>query len=52
MQKFSILGQFVKFLMERKKFWLIPIVLMFAFVGILLVTAQGSVAAPFIYTLF
>lgn len=52
MQKFSILRQFVAFLMERKKYWLIPVVLVFVLVGILLVAAQGSVAAPFIYTLF
>jgi hypothetical protein len=52
MGKLTILRQFVGFLMERKKFWLIPIVLVFVLVGILLVTAQGSVAAPFIYTLF
>jgi hypothetical protein len=52
MQKFAILGQFVKFLAARKKFWLIPIIVVFFFLGILLVSTHGSVAAPFIYTLF
>ena len=52
MNKFIILKQFIGFLAERKKFWLIPIVVVFVLVGILLVTTQGSVVAPFIYTLF
>jgi hypothetical protein len=36
----------------RKKFWLIPILLVMAILGGLLVLAQGSAVAPFIYTLF
>jgi hypothetical protein len=40
------------FLKMRKKFWLAPIVFMMLFLGALLVFAQGSVVAPFIYTLF
>jgi hypothetical protein len=48
----SIVKEFFLFLKERKKFWLIPIVLVFLGVGLLLVFAQGSVVAPFIYTLF
>ena len=38
------------FMKERKKFWLLPIVL--ALVGTLIVLTQGSAVAPFIYTLF
>ena len=37
---------------ERKKFWLMPIILMLLLLGGLLVLAQGSAIAPFIYTLF
>jgi Family of unknown function (DUF5989) len=40
------------FLRERKKFWLLPIVLFLVLVGALIVLSQGSVVAPFIYTLF
>lgn len=40
------------FLRERKKFWLMPILLVLLVLGGLLVLAQGSVIAPFIYTLF
>jgi hypothetical protein len=37
---------------ERKKFWLLPIVLVLLLFGSLVVLTQGSVVAPFIYTLF
>ena len=37
---------------ERKKFWLAPIILIMVLLGALLVLAQGSAIAPFIYTLF
>lgn len=40
------------FMKERKKFWLMPIILMLLVLGGLLVLAQGSAIAPFIYTLF
>ena len=40
------------FLRARKKFWLWPIMVMMAFLGVLIVMAQGSAVAPFIYTLF
>jgi len=52
MNKLNILGAFLRFLLERKKFWLIPIVLMLALLSLLLVATQGSAVAPFIYTLF
>ena len=41
-----------EFLKYRKKFWLLPIILLMMFFGALLIFAQGSVFAPFIYTLF
>jgi hypothetical protein len=40
------------FMRDRKKFWLAPIVLIMLALGALLVFAQGSAVAPFIYTLF
>jgi len=40
------------FMRERKKFWLMPIVLVLLLVGGLLVFAQGSAIAPFIYAIF
>jgi hypothetical protein len=40
------------FMRERKKFWLAPIILVMLLLGALIVFAQGSAVAPFIYTLF
>jgi len=40
------------FMRERKKFWLAPIILVMVLLGALIVFAQGSALAPFIYTLF
>jgi hypothetical protein len=40
------------FMRERKKFWLAPIVVVMLLLGVLIVVAQGSAVAPFIYTLF
>jgi hypothetical protein len=40
------------FMRARKKFWLAPVILVMLMLGVLLVLAQGSAVAPFIYTLF
>ncbi len=48
----SLALEFWEFLKVRKKWWLLPIVVVMALVGGLLVFAQGSVLAPFIYTIF
>lgn len=48
----SLLKELWQFLRVRKKLWLFPIVLVMLVLGGLLVLAQGSVIAPFIYTLF
>jgi hypothetical protein len=40
------------FMRERKKFWLLPIVVTLVLFGALIVLAQGSAVAPFIYTIF
>ncbi len=48
----SFLKELCMFLHSRKKLWLAPIVLVLIILGGLLILAQGSVVAPFIYTLF
>ncbi|MFM6973235.1 MAG: DUF5989 family protein [Alphaproteobacteria bacterium] len=48
----SFLQELWKFLRVRKKFWLLPIILIMLLLGALLIFAQGSAVAPFIYTLF
>jgi hypothetical protein len=48
----SFLLEFWDFLRERKKFWLLPIILVALVFGGLIVLTQGSAIAPFIYTLF
>jgi hypothetical protein len=40
------------FMRVRKKFWLMPLIIMLLLVGMLIAFAQGSVLAPFIYTIF
>jgi len=48
----SFLKELWAFLKARKKLWLLPIILALVVLGGLLILAQGSVIAPFIYTLF
>lgn len=48
----SLVREFWLFMKERKKWWLLPIILVMVLVGALLVFAQGSALAPFIYTIF
>lgn len=48
----SFLSELWQFLMQRRKFWLIPVVFMMLLLGGLIVLSKGSVIAPFIYTLF
>ena len=48
----SFIQELWEFLRIRKKFWLLPIVLIMALFGALIVLSQGSAVAPFIYTLF
>ena len=48
----SFLKEFWSFLRARKKYWLLPILVMMAIFGGLLVLTKGSAIAPFIYTLF
>ncbi len=48
----SFLAELWMFLKVRKKFWLLPILLMMLVFGGLVVLTQGSAVAPFIYTIF
>tara|TARA_B100000809_G_C14782426_1_gene403479 strand:- start:218 stop:376 length:159 start_codon:yes stop_codon:yes gene_type:complete len=52
MSKFSILLEFCEFLKEQKKWWLAPIIIFLVLFGTLIVLTEGTVVAPFIYTLF
>ncbi len=48
----STLYELFKFLVLRKKIWLIPSIVIILIFGFLIILSQGSVFAPFIYTLF
>ena len=48
----SLLLEFSRFLQVRKKYWLLPVLMMMVVFGGLVVLTQGSAVAPFIYTLF
>jgi hypothetical protein len=48
----SFLLELWAYMRTRKKYWLIPILLVMVILGALIVLAQGSAVAPFIYTLF
>lgn len=48
----SFISELLSFLRTRKKLWLLPLILVIVLIGSLLILAQGSVLAPFIYTLF
>jgi len=52
MSKFSIMYEFWQFLHVRKKYWLLPIMIILFLLGVLIVLTEGSALAPFIYTLF
>ena len=52
MGKFEVLKDFWGFLKERKKWWLGPIIAVLLLMGILIIFAESSALAPFIYTLF
>ena len=48
----SLIGEFWEFLKVRKRYWLLPIVIMLSLMGLLIVFTEGSAVAPFIYALF
>ncbi|MBD74541.1 MAG: hypothetical protein CMM96_03505 [Rickettsiales bacterium] len=48
----DFLKEFFNFLIERKKFWLFPIMFVLLIFSVLIVLTQGTAIAPFIYTIF
>jgi competence protein ComGC len=52
MSRLSILKELWDFLKHNKKYWLVPIIVVLVLLGVLLVLAEKSAIAPFIYTLF
>ena len=48
----GFLGDLWNFMKERRKFWLVPIILVLLILGVLIVIGGSSAVAPFIYTLF
>ena len=48
----SFLKEFCEFLKVRKKYWLLPIIIVLVVFGGLIILSQGSAVAPFIYTIF
>ncbi|MBI4640373.1 MAG: hypothetical protein HY731_06745 [Candidatus Tectomicrobia bacterium] len=50
--KLGIAGELLFFLWERKLWWMIPMVTILLLFGLLMIFAQGTAVAPFIYTLF
>jgi len=48
----DLLKDLWRFMRARKKFWLLPIIIVMVLLGALLIFAQGSAVAPFVYTLF
>lgn len=52
MADWSMAREIWAFMRARKKWWLLPIIIIMALVGALIIFAQGSVLAPFIYVIF
>jgi hypothetical protein len=52
MSKGRVVSELWFFLRQEKKYWLVPIVIVFVLFGLLMVFSQSSALAPFIYTLF
>ena len=50
--RLGILGELITFLWQKKRWWLIPVVVILVILGLLFVVAGSSGLAPFIYTLF
>jgi drug/metabolite transporter superfamily protein YnfA len=52
MGKLALASEIWLFLRHNKKFWLLPIIIVLVLMGVLLIFAQSSALAPFIYTIF
>tara|TARA_B100000686_G_C16348644_1_gene741702 strand:- start:326 stop:475 length:150 start_codon:yes stop_codon:yes gene_type:complete len=48
----EFLKEFLDFILFRKKYWLVPILIVLLLFGALIILSQGSAVAPFIYTIF
>jgi hypothetical protein len=48
----GLLGEFWEFLRVRKKYWLLPIIILLLLIGVLIIIGQSSSLSPFIYALF
>jgi drug/metabolite transporter superfamily protein YnfA len=51
-RRFGIAGDFVSFLWSNKRWWMVPMMIVLLVFGVVLILAQSSAIAPFIYTLF
>jgi hypothetical protein len=51
-RRFGIAGELLSFFARNKRWWMLPMVFVVLLLGVLLILAQSSVIAPFIYTLF
>jgi hypothetical protein len=51
-RRFGIAGELLSFFWNNKRWWMLPIITIILVLGVVLVLAQSSVIAPFIYTLF
>ncbi|HMT29248.1 MAG TPA: DUF5989 family protein [Bacteroidia bacterium] len=52
MERFGIFYDLLKYFWKKRKFWLIPFLIVFVLLGILVVASESSVVGSFIYTLF
>ena len=52
MSKLQILAEFWEFLKHRKRYWLLPIVIVLLLLGLVVIFTESSAITPFIYTLF
>ena len=52
LSRLGIMGELLQFMWQRKLWWMMPMVIVLLLVGVLLIFAQSSAIAPFIYTLF
>ena len=50
--KLAIVKELFEFLLSKKKYWLIPVIVILLLIGLIIIMAEGSAIAPFIYTLF
>jgi uncharacterized protein DUF5989 len=51
-RRIVIAGELIRFLVDNKRIWIAPLMVLLLLVGVLIALAQSSVIAPFIYTLF